>query len=257
MKCFFDSSRAKLDGGHSRLILAGFMAGDLFWNRFDTEWRNEVLQKREPHAPYLHMKKLYSTEGEFEGFTKERWNNIISDAVNYLQQLPKRALCGIVCTIDEHARDKLIAQGCTVSDPYIICAECCIGAAFSWSFDNHPEGVEPAYIYFDQNEPFMHDFRQRWLRERKRQRPVITNAFWGLIAQVNALDMRHEPALQAADMLAWATSRKQSGVERPMRFLVDVIEKVIPNVRLTLDEKLLREKHTVDAQHPEAQSRPE
>lgn len=252
MKCFLDGSCAKWADGQSWLTLAGFVAGDSFWDRFNKEWKVEVLQKREPHAPYLHMRELYSVDGRFEGFTKQRWNDLIFDAVNYLQTLPKLAFCAIVCTIDEQARGQLIGEGCTISDPHLICAECCIGTAFSWLFDNYPEGVEAAYIYFDQNENFMHDFRQRWLLERKGRRLLITKTFWGLIADVGALDMRHTPALQAADMLAWATTRRHSGVERAMRFLIDVIEKVVPLGRLTLDETELRGKYIGETLAPRA-----
>lgn len=246
MKCFFDGSHAKLADGHSWLTLAGFVAGDSLWSRFNIEWRTEVLQKREPHAPFLHMNELYSLDGDFEGFTKERWNHLVFDAVNYLQSLPKLALCALVCTIDAHACEDLIAQGCTISDPYLVCAQCCIGTAFSWRLDNYPDGLEAAYIYFDQNEKFMHDFRQEWLREKKGHRKVVTNMFWGLIEDVGALNMRDAPALQAADLLAWATSRRHSGVERPMRFLMDVIEKVVPNGRFTLDETALRKNYCGD-----------
>ena len=240
MKCFFDSSRTKLTAGPSWLTLAGLVAGDSLWNRFNKEWKAEVLQKREPHAPYLHMSEPHSTDCDFKGFTKGRRNNLIFDAVNYLQNLPKLDLCAIVCTIDELARENLVVQGFTIPDPHLICAECCIGTAFSWCFDNHPDCLEPAYIYFDQNERFMHHFRQPWLREKKRETPVTTNAFWGLIEDVGALNMRDTPALQAADMLAWATSRRHSGVERPMRHLMDVIEKVVPTGRFTLDGDTLK-----------------
>jgi hypothetical protein len=240
MKCFFDSSRTKLADGPSWLTLAGFVAGDWLWNRFNNEWKAEVLQKREPHAPYPHMSRLYSTDGDFKGFTKERWNSLIFDAVNYLQNLPKLALCAIVCTIDELACKSLVAPGFTISDPHLICAECCIGTAFSWRLDNCPDGLELARIYFDRNEKFMHHFRQRWLREKKRQRPVITNTFWGLVEDAGALNMRETPALQAADMLAWATSCRHSGIERSMRHLMDVIEKVVPTGRFMLDADTLK-----------------
>ena len=136
------------------------------------------------------IRDRYTTDSDFKGFTKERWNSLILDAVNYLQNLPKLALCAIVCTIDEMDREGLAARGFTIPEPHVICAECCIGAAFSWRFDNCPDGLEPAYIYFDQNEKFMHHFRQQWLCEKKRQRPVITNTFWGLIEDVGALNMR-------------------------------------------------------------------
>ncbi len=129
-----------------------------------------------------------------------------------------------------------------MTDSHIICAECCIGLAYQWRYENHLGSPEAFDIFFDQNEPFMHDFRQRWLSERKTQQRIISNLFWGLIGDVKAVDMKVTPALQAADMLAWGISRRHSGRRRPMLLLSDVIEKILPNRGLTLDDRVLREK---------------
>jgi hypothetical protein len=238
MKCFFDGSSQD----HSWLTLAGFVGLDSFWEEFSQGWGPEVLQKRFPHAPYLHMRKLDSKHGEFARFSEERRNALVSDALDYLQRLPKSAYCAIVCTIDVQAHRLLSAEGFRMTDSHIICAECCIGLAYQWRYENHLGSPEAFDIFFDQNEPFMHDFRQRWLSERKTQQRIISNLFWGLIGDVKAVDMKVTPALQAADMLAWGISRRHSGRRRPMLLLSDVIEKILPNRRLTLDDRVLREK---------------
>jgi hypothetical protein len=113
----------------------------------------------------------------------------------YLQDLPKKAFCAVVCGIDETARNELVADGCSIQEPHYVCGECCVGTSFAWYYETHPERVEAASVYFDHGERFMHPFRQRWLQENKGQRLVITNAFWGLIADVAELDMRNTPAL--------------------------------------------------------------
>jgi hypothetical protein len=253
MKCFFDGSNPDSSDGRPWLTLAGLVAGESFWDRFNNGWRVEVLQKRAPYAPYLHMRELYSSKSKFKDFTQQRRNDLIFDAVDYLQRLPKLAFCGIVCTIDLRSRAKLVALGCLISDPHVICAECCIGTAFKWRFDNHPDGVEPVSIYFDRKEKFMHPFRQRWLCEKKKQRPVITDAFWGLISDVGAKEMPDTPALQVADMLAWATGRRHAGLERRMLFLMDIIEKVVPSARFILDEAVMLEKYWRGAPYHDAQ----
>jgi len=58
--------------------------------------------------------------------------------VNYLQNFPKLALCEIVCTIDETAREELAAMGFAIADLHVICAECCIGTAFFMAFRQLP-----------------------------------------------------------------------------------------------------------------------
>jgi hypothetical protein len=243
MQCYFDGSRVGLAKDESWLTLAGFVATDAFWNHFDTAWETEVLQKREPHAAYLHMADLLTGNGIFKGWDWERRYSLVWDAVNYLQSLPKGAFCAVYASIDESARNDLVTEGYDVSEPHVICAECTIGQAFSWFFDTRPDNVELASIYFDQNERFIHSFRQRWQRELKGQRLVVANCFWGLIADVEERDMRCTPGLQAADLLAWAVSRRHAGEERSTLHLANILEQIIPNWRLVLDRTTLREKH--------------
>ena len=124
-----------------------------------------------------------------------------------------------------------------------LCVQWCIRKAFGWYYETWGDRLEVAYIYFDRDEPFMHDFRQRWLRENKK-RVVFLNTFWGSIVEVEALDSKETPALQAADFIAWAASRGRSSVEdRPYRHLVNIHELIMPRWKLTLDEDVLRRKH--------------
>jgi hypothetical protein len=244
MKCFFDGSLTTATDGHSWLTLAGYVAGDSFWAAFNRSWKCEVLDKRLPHAPYLHMCELISGIGPYEGWGWDRRNTLVTDANMYLQSLAKKAFCAIVCGIDVSARDTLVKEGRKIETAPYICGHCCIAQAFNWHYETWPEQLEIGYVYFDRGEQFMHPFRQRWLRESKSQKIVITNTFWGGIAEVEALDSKVTPALQAADFIAWAESRKRSSsVDRPQRHLATVQQMIIPSWRLVLDEKTLREKH--------------
>lgn len=244
MKCFFDGSGATDPDGHAWLTLAGFMAADAFWKQFEKDWVSEVLAKRDPYAPYLHMSELLSGNRPFDRWPQDRRYNLVWDAVYYLQDLPKKAFCAVVCSMDETAHTKLVCDGWDIPEPHDTCSHCCIGKSFSWYYDANPQGIETAYVYFDQNERFMHPFRQRWQKENKGQRLVIKNAFWGLIADVGELDMRNSPALQASDLLAWAASRRYSAVQRPFLYLAEILQTVIPHWVLTLDAAVLREKYS-------------
>lgn len=244
MKCFFDGSLTTGTDGHSWLTLAGYMAGDAFWNAFNLAWKSEVLEKREPHAPHLHMCDLVSGVNPYDSWAPERRNRLVNDANLYLQSLPKKAFTAIVCSIDVTARDALVAEGCSIDPPHYICGHWCIAKAFGWYYDTWPDRLEVGYVYFDRGEQFMHPFRQRWLQENKTQKFVKTNTFWGGIAEVEALDATETPALQAADFIAWAESRKRSSaVDRPQRHLATIQGMIIPSWRLVLDEANLRKKH--------------
>lgn len=72
MKCFFDGSETTTGGGHSWLTLAGYIAYDSFWGDFNRSWKSEVLEKREPHAPYLHMWQVVSGNGPHAGWSHWR-----------------------------------------------------------------------------------------------------------------------------------------------------------------------------------------
>lgn len=244
MKCFFDGSSTVGADGHSWLTLAGHVASDRFWVDFENGWQSEVLAKRLPAAPYLHMVDLVAGKGPYAKWDAERRNSLVIDANLYLQSLPKKAFCALVCSVDVTARNKLVEQGCQIKTGAYLCGHLCIARAFRWHYETWPERLEIGYVYFDQGEDFMHPFRQRWLRESKTQKLVITNTFWGGIADVKALDSRKTPALQAADFMAWAESRKRSSArDRAQRHLARIQAMIIPSWRLVLDERALRDKH--------------
>jgi hypothetical protein len=111
-----------LPDGTSWLTLGGYMASDKFWSEFEKGWVREVLQKREPHAPYLHATDTVSGNGLFKGWEFERRRQLIMDAVDFLQWLPKKAFCATVCSIDETACKKLKAEGCAVEGAHYIWA---------------------------------------------------------------------------------------------------------------------------------------
>jgi hypothetical protein len=248
MKCYFDGSQTVLPNGHLWLTLAGYMGSDFFWEGFKWGWKTEVLEKDEPHAPYLHATEIISGNGAFDGWDRERRNRLLLDAVQYLQSLPKKGFCAMVCGIDATEAKALADEGYDIQSPYYICGHWCIMKAFTWYYDVRPEGLEPARIYFDQGEKFMHPFRQKWEREMKTQKRVINNSFWGLIEDVSSLDMRTTPPLQAADLIAWAESRQRSSVEeRPWRNLAKMIEPVLPSWRAELTGEYLRMKHSAKA----------
>jgi hypothetical protein len=248
MKCYFDGSKVSGPDGHWWLTLAGFTARDDFWNRFEKEWNSEVLHKREPHAPYLHMTDLLTGNKVFTGWAVERRQALVMDALDYLQSCPKLAFEAVVCTIDTTAREKLLEEGYEITDPHVVCGQCALGAAFSWCYEHYPEGIELAHVYFDRSERFMHPLHEQWQRKKKEERSstVITDCFWGLIMGVDDCEMDKTPALQAADLLAWATSRQHSKIERPYLYLAEIMKKVIPHSWFTLDENTLRSVHKND-----------
>ena len=91
------------------------------------------------------------------------------------------------------------------SPPAVICAENGIGRLLHWYLDHHK--VELAHLFYDQGESFIKSVRTRWLSEEEKKRKV-KHPFWGMIANVQPLNMRDTPAIQAADLVAWAFTRR-------------------------------------------------
>ena len=89
----------------------------------------------------------------------------------------------------------------------MICAEEGIFHLLKWRMDRRND-VELAHLFYDQNEPFIRSITTRWLQHEKGKNKVKSNLFWGLIADVKSLNMRDTRAIQAADILAWAFTRR-------------------------------------------------
>jgi hypothetical protein len=216
MRCYFDGSKGKDDTGGEWLTLAGYIASDGFWGDFERKWE-AMLRARYPIAPWIHMYELLAGEYPFErvaGWTEDKIRALIYDAQQLLDGLDKKRYRSFVYSIDTNARKRLIAEGYTVPEPQIVCTQSCIKGAFDWYFQKHPKEVEAAYIFFDRGEPFMHELSQEWRRKEKVRKLVSNEPFWGLIRNIQSVNMRDTPPIQAADMIAWAGSRSLTRVNR-------------------------------------------
>ena len=91
-------------------------------------------------------------------------------------------------------------------EPAVICAEIGIGSLINWYDDRH--GMEFAYLFFDNDEPFIKSIRRRWEKAVSPKRLVTNELFWGRIANVQPVMMRDTPAIQAADVVAWSFTRR-------------------------------------------------
>jgi hypothetical protein len=245
MKCYFDGSEGQDKNGHTWLTLAGYAAPDRFWINFDIEWQ-AMLRDRYPVAPYIHMIDILDWHDPFErvnGWDETKKDKLIEDAIRLLEEMNRFHFRSFICAIDLTARDNLVEKGHPVSDPFVICAELCVGNPIAWWNDSHPEKPERASVFFDRNERFMHDLRQRWLRERTPPGRVSVNPAWDIIEDIRDVDMRCCPGIQGADMLAWGRSRVLSEMDRRYQDLLPVLRRVVPNYNWDLTEYWMREKN--------------
>ena len=244
MRCFFDGSRGEDDDIGQWLTLAGYMATDAVWSGFQKQWET-MLRDRYPIAPYVHMCDIAANVDPFErlaGWDDDKLTKLVLDCLLILQDLNKRDVCSFTYSIDLTARVKLIAEGYEIHDPYAICTSSCVGLAFKWQYDTHPTNSERSYLFFDRGEKFINYIRPKWLKERTPPGKVGLGSFWDWIIDIQELDMREHPPIQAADVLAWARTRSLSKKERRWRFLEDIMQQVIPSSSVKLGEAEMRAK---------------
>ena len=100
MRFYFDGSEGREDNDDRWLTLAGFAAGDTFWNVSYKQW-NHMLHERYPIAPYVHMWELLQGKDPLErvnGWTDDRVLSLVHDAVDLLRDMDQTAFCSFVCT---------------------------------------------------------------------------------------------------------------------------------------------------------------
>jgi hypothetical protein len=204
MNCYFDGSI----GGNSDqwMTLASIVASDRAWAPLQSDWEI-MLKSRYPVAPYIHMTDLITGNDPFErlnGWTDEKVDGLVSDAETLLNSVDKSQMYSAVFSIDKKACDRVRADGHPVPDPSVVCAEFCIYHPLGRYVDNN--GLELAYLFYDQDEPYISSIRSRWNEHRKKL--ISDNIFWGSVANVQPVDMRATPPIQIADMLAWAATRR-------------------------------------------------
>jgi hypothetical protein len=245
MKCFFDGSEGGTDdAGDAWITLAGFGAADNVWRTFDDKWRT-MLTERYPIAPFIHMWQIISGTDPFEhrtGWTEEKVSSLVTSAIDLLQNLDHEVFRSFTCMVNLSAHERIRKEGLTIEDPATICGQMCVALPLKWRVEANK--IEQSYFYFDRGEKFIHGIKELWLKRRTPPGKISidpSNHVFDLIAEMFEVDMERYPPIQAADMLAWATTRGLSTKERPYRYLAEIMRKVIPHDTAILSEQILRD----------------
>lgn len=253
LAAYFDGSSSSTRWDKGSVTLAGIGAEDSIWLDFDGQWKTILKgDGRRPEAQYMHMKEAGNLSGEFSyrnGWNQQKVAALVIDLLRYMQTLDKTGLRQFVCTIDLDAHRKLKGEGYPVDEPFCIFNQCCAEAVLHWYAAVYPGLVHSAHYFFDKQEPFKDSFEIEW--KRQTEQLVLAAARqenWKFIKSITAVDMKDRPPLQAADMLAWATTRQRAGVEKPFQHLAHLMKKIIPATWIEWNEKALREQYPRKAQ---------
>jgi hypothetical protein len=244
MKCYFDGSEGKDLYGDTWITLAGFAGTDKSWGKFEDTW-SRMLRERYPIAPYIHMWEIVSATDPFErvnGWTKDRVVSLVSDAIELLKN--RDSLHAFSCRVNLSARLRIIAEGHRVYEPERLCAEMCSALSLKWNLAK----LERVYLFFDRGERFMKPFKTQWLATRTPPKKIATDAtkrVWDLIANIIDDDMELTPGLQAADMIAWGTSRDLADKLGELYDLDEYMSNLNVEHHAVIDEVLLRKLYLI------------
>ncbi len=250
MEAYFDGSNI---GGWEKgtlVTLAGYATDDELWASFDDGW-NAVLRdsSRRPAADHLHMRKAAHLVPPFDhkhGWNMQRIGFLITDLLMYLQTIDKKRFRQFGCTIDLNAHRKVAAEGLVGDSPIQICADHTPKMALAWYTLDYPGLIHSAHFFFDVDEPFKALFEEKWKKEKNNVlTPGASDMIWSVIKTVTTACMKDKPALQAADLLAWASNRSYAASVRnePIQFshLEPVMKQIIPSSWIVWNEAKFRQ----------------
>lgn len=205
---YFDASGKPSNSAPPTLFVAGFLAKVEEWDRFELAW-NAALTEHEIHVPF-HATDFFNGRAGFERFSHNPPARaaFLADAVSVIEGHCARSFsCGVylhqlreICSIydfPEHSH---------VPYPYALCGLLIIGAVEAW---RRREGVTaPIKYVFEDGD----DHRGKLIRACN-----DVGKHLGVSLSPAFEDKKTVAALQAADLLAWLSTKWTTLVEQDVR----------------------------------------
>lgn len=190
-------------GGYSDtefISIAGYAAQDEQWDSFMGEWETLLLRHG---LPYMHMRELIPLQGPYK---KLGWDYSKRDAVlaEFIALIKLRMACGFAVALDARYYRKMSKEAKElIGNPHRFCVIRLIGLIRKIMASIHREN-DPITLVFDDSEEFsvMYHGIIRDLRKSPEYRK--------LIGSVCFTDDDIYTPLQAADILAWGTTKELS-----------------------------------------------
>jgi hypothetical protein len=240
LKSYFDKSGQE---DQPLLTIGGIAANDQLWADIEIDW-NDILQKNDPPASYMHMRDAIPLRGDFSpamGWDDDHIFGLINLLISYLSNLPlKQQYCQFSASLKMGDYDKLREETYQMDSPADIVASSCVRQMTEWYFTEYKSLDFEAHYYFDQGEPFEEIIKAKWNRWRAEAEDSRSLHQWGHITHIGPAIMKKTPGLQIADMFAWATNRHEVKIPRRYDDLVIGLRHLFPSMWVVIDEKTLR-----------------
>jgi hypothetical protein len=197
---YFDGGGKADSTQYDHLTLAALAGKEKHWRSFNSSWR-KVLRKH--GVDYLHTTDAMSLQGIYKQMNEDSVDDLINDCVAVIQKhtAPERFRDGIrAITTTVVLKDLLRAfeENPSIGTAEEHCAVSCFNAVLIFG---QGTGCATFECYFDQGENFCGFIRDRISNRASRKNDLILDS-----VHVDESDMRKVPALQAADLYAWAVN---------------------------------------------------
>jgi hypothetical protein len=193
---FFDEST------HMDFVcMSGYIAGDDYWGTLTQEWNWLLYEKYK--IPYLHLADFIAARGVYEelGWKEPRKNCPIDGALDdFISVIRRHTIAGVGVGVDASAYRKILKDVKKREKPEIFCFERVLRLAIDWldSIDMR----DPIVMVFDDPRDYaMKAYANLW--EIKDRNPEVKRRIAGIMFGND----KYFPPLQAADMLAYASTR--------------------------------------------------
>jgi hypothetical protein len=201
LKSYFDGGNDVDSTQYDYLTLACIAGSSKEWEDFNLRW-GKVLKKH--HTQFLHTTDAMSLQGVYKNWTPDQASSFIRDCVTVLADTAaishqRLGLHPITITVKQKDFLKALDEIPELGTPDEICATQCANEAFAFG---RATGRKKFELYFDQNERFYRHIHDR----RHNKKSLRSDPFWSNVIHAGESSSQDVPALQGADLFAWATN---------------------------------------------------
>jgi len=192
---FVDEAGHARDPNQSYLCLAGLLATEAAWKRFDAEWQTACAAEnlKEP----FHMKDLAARRGEFAGWGEEERRHLLDELISVIDRAGAIPIGSVVCFSGFNALPPNVSKG--FRDPHFLAFQTlsyqiAVAASMEWP----PGPATMVFAHHPEHSGGLANTAQLW--EAVRRHNPIVRLFMESYVCRQQVDC---PGLQAADLWAY------------------------------------------------------
>lgn len=201
VKSYFDGSEIPA----RCTTLAALVTDESTWSEIVGTW--EEVRRTRGNPPYIHMTDLMALEGIYKGWKPDARDYLVDGLLNVLLSFRGHPqLRSFTCSVNLRDYAKFKRER-SLPSPERLCARFVFPHVMNWYADLPGLEIGRMEAYFDRNEKFMRHIEPDWRSKKIKKR----HPQWELVSSISQAPMRHTPALQMTDVVAWGRNRLSGG----------------------------------------------